>query len=71
VSKGKPKQTAKDQQPRRRDYHPQEQVALSRANSQKAHQRNRGGGKVGHHGHGRASICEKDADTAIFSIDSS
>ncbi len=40
-------------------------------NSQKAHQRNRGDGKVGHHGHGRASICEKDADTAIFSINSS
>ena len=31
-------------------------------NSQKAHQRNRGGGKVGHEGHGRASICEEDAD---------
>jgi len=31
-------------------------------NTQKAHQRNRGGGKVGHQGHGRASICEKDAD---------
>jgi len=33
-----------------------------KANSQKAHQRNRGGGKVGHEGHGRASICEEDAD---------
>jgi transposase len=31
-------------------------------NSVKAHQRNRGGGKVGHEGHGRASICEEDAD---------
>lgn len=31
-------------------------------NSQKAHQRNRGGGKVGHQGHGRRSICQKDAD---------
>ena len=31
-------------------------------NRQKEHQRNRGGGKVGHQGHGRASICEKDAD---------
>jgi len=31
-------------------------------NSQKAHQRNRGGGKVGHKGHGRASICQEDAD---------
>jgi len=31
-------------------------------NSPKAHQRNRGGGKVGHKGHGRASICEEDAD---------
>ncbi len=31
-------------------------------NSQKSHQRNRGGGKVGHQGHGRASICEEDAD---------
>lgn len=33
-----------------------------KANSQKAHQRNRGGGKVGHKGHGRASISEEDAD---------
>ena len=33
-----------------------------KANSQKAHQRNRGGGKPGHEGHGRASICEEDAD---------
>jgi len=33
-----------------------------KANSRKAHQRNRSGGKVGHEGHGRASICEKDAD---------
>ena len=31
-------------------------------NSPKAHQRNRGGGKVGHKGHGRASIPEEDAD---------
>jgi len=31
-------------------------------NSQKEYQRNRGGGKPGHQGHGRASICEKDAD---------
>lgn len=31
-------------------------------NSVKAHQRNRGGGKVGHEGHGRVSICEQDAD---------
>jgi len=31
-------------------------------NSQKDHQRNRGGGKPGHKGHGRASICEQDAD---------
>ncbi len=31
-------------------------------NSQKAHQRNRGGGKVGHQGHGRTSICREDAD---------
>jgi transposase len=31
-------------------------------NSQKAHQRNRGGGKVGHQGHGRASICQEDAE---------
>jgi transposase len=31
-------------------------------NRQKEHQRNRGGGKIGHVGHGRASICEEDAD---------
>jgi transposase len=31
-------------------------------NSRKEHQRYRGGGKVGHQGHGRGSICEKDAD---------
>ena len=31
-------------------------------NRQKEHQRNRGGGKVGHQGHGRGSICEEDAD---------
>ena len=31
-------------------------------NRQKEHQRNRGGGKVGHQGHGRASICQEDAD---------
>ena len=31
-------------------------------NSQKAHQRNRGGGKVGHEGHGRTTICQEDAD---------
>jgi len=31
-------------------------------NRQKEHQRNRGGGKLGHQGHGRASICEEDAD---------
>ena len=31
-------------------------------NSQKANQRNRGGGRVGHKGHGRASIPEQDAD---------
>jgi transposase len=33
-----------------------------RPNSQKAHQRNRGGGKPGHQGHGRTSICQQDAD---------
>jgi len=32
-------------------------------NSKKEQQRNRGGGKVGHQGHGRTSICEEDADT--------
>ena len=31
-------------------------------NSKKEQQRNRGGGKVGHQGHGRASICQEDAD---------
>jgi len=31
-------------------------------NRQKEHQRYRGGGKVGHQGHGRGSICEEDAD---------
>ena len=31
-------------------------------NSHKGHPGNRGGGKPGHKGHGRASICEEDAD---------
>lgn len=31
-------------------------------NRQKEHQRNRGGGKAGHQGHGRISICEEYAD---------
>jgi transposase len=31
-------------------------------NCQKQHHRNRGGGKPGHQGHGRASVCEEDAD---------
>ena len=31
-------------------------------NSSTEHPRNRGGGKPGHKGHGRASICEQDAD---------
>lgn len=31
-------------------------------NSQKQHPRNRGGGRPGHKGHGRTSICEEDAD---------
>ena len=31
-------------------------------NCHKEHQRNRGGGKPGHQGHGRASICQEDAD---------
>ena len=31
-------------------------------NSQKEHPRNRGGAKPGHKGHGRTSICQKDAD---------
>lgn len=31
-------------------------------NRQKEHQRNRGGGKVGHQGHGRSSIRQEDAD---------
>jgi transposase len=33
-----------------------------KANSSKEQQRNHGGAKVGHKGHGRASICEEDAD---------
>jgi transposase len=33
-----------------------------KANSSKELQRNRGGAKVGHKGHGRASICQEDAD---------
>jgi len=32
-------------------------------NSSTEHQRNRGGGKAGHEGHGRSSICEHDADS--------
>jgi transposase len=31
-------------------------------NSPARHQRNRGGGKTGHKGHGRSSICEQQAD---------
>jgi len=31
-------------------------------NSSTRHQRNRGGGKPGHKGHGRSSVCEQDAD---------
>ena len=31
-------------------------------NSPNGYQRNRGGGKPGHQGHGRASICQEDAD---------
>jgi transposase len=31
-------------------------------NSHKDHSRNRGGGKPGHKGHGRTSICDEDAD---------
>ena len=31
-------------------------------NSATEHQRNRGGAKVGHKGHGRAGICDQDAD---------
>jgi len=31
-------------------------------NSSTKHQRNRGGGKPGHKGHGRSSICQQDAD---------
>jgi len=31
-------------------------------NRRREHQRNRGGGKPGHQGHGRSSICEQDAD---------
>jgi hypothetical protein len=33
-----------------------------KSNSPKGYQRNRGGGKPGHQGHERASICEQDAD---------
>ena len=33
-----------------------------KSNSQKEHQRNRGGGKAGHVGHGRTSICQENAD---------
>ena len=33
-----------------------------KANSSKEQQRNRGGAKLGHKGHGRASISEEDAD---------
>lgn len=33
-----------------------------KSNSSTEHQRNRGGGKPGHKGHGRESICEQDAD---------
>ena len=33
-------------------------------NSCTEHQHNQGGGKTGHKGHGRASICQKDADEA-------
>jgi transposase len=32
-------------------------------NTSTEHQRNRGGGKPGHKGHGRSSICEQDADS--------
>jgi len=31
-------------------------------NSSTKHRRNRGGGKPGHKGHGRSSVCEEDAD---------
>lgn len=33
-----------------------------KSNSSTEHQRNRGGGKPGHKGHGRESFCEQDAD---------
>jgi len=33
-----------------------------KTNSEEEHQRNQGGGRVGHKGHGRAGICEMDAD---------
>ena len=33
-----------------------------KSNSQKKHPHNQGGGKTGHQGHGRASICPEDAD---------
>jgi transposase len=32
-------------------------------NSQMEHQHNHGGGKAGHKGHGRSSICQQEADT--------
>jgi len=32
-------------------------------NSSTEHQHNQGGGKVGHKGHGRSSICQQDADS--------
>ena len=35
-----------------------------KSNSCTEHQHNQGGGKTGHKGHGRASICQKDADEA-------
>ena len=40
---------------------PSSKVPL-KPNSSTEHQRNRGGGKIGHKGHGRVSICEQDAD---------
>jgi transposase len=40
---------------------PSSKVPVKRSTSTK-HQRNRGGGKPGHKGHGRSSICEQDAD---------
>jgi len=33
-----------------------------KSNTSTKHQRNRGGGKPGHKGHGRSSICEQEAD---------